>query len=59
MTEDPNKTSGITPDGISIRLTKNDLNRIFKWYDKGFTNSVDDKPLLDRLKKIYDEAGYG
>jgi len=58
MTEDLNKTSGVIPDDIPIRLTKNDLNRIFRWYDKGFTNAEDDKPLLDRLKKIYDEVGY-
>ena len=40
-------------DAHNIKLTDKDLNLIFKWYDKGFTNVEEDKPLLDRLKRIY------
>jgi len=38
---------------ISISLTTKECELIFKWYDKGFTNIEEDKPLLDKLKKQY------
>ena len=40
-------------DNIPISLTNKDLDLIFKWYDKGFTNIDEDKPLLDKLKEHY------
>jgi hypothetical protein len=42
-------------DKINVSLTNKDLNRIFKWYDKGFTNIDEDSPLLKKLKKYYKE----
>lgn len=39
---------------INVGLTKKDIGRIFTWYDKGFTNVDRDKPLHDRLRKVYD-----
>lgn len=41
---------------IKISLSKDDLNRIFKWYDKGFTNIEEDRPLFDKLKRHYQEV---
>lgn len=52
-------TSNNIPDKTDIRLSKKDFDLIFKWYDKGFTNIEEDKPLLDRLKKTYNGVFYG
>lgn len=41
---------------FQISLTKKDIDRIFKWYDKGFTNIYEDKPLFDKLKKLITEG---
>lgn len=51
-------TSNNIQDETDIRLSKKDFDLIFKWYDKGFTNTEKDKPLLNRLKKTYDEVFY-
>jgi hypothetical protein len=50
------KTSDKIPNDISIRLSKKELDLIFKWYGKGFTNIEEDRPLLDKLQKIYHEV---
>lgn len=52
------KTSDKIPNDINIRLSKKELDLIFKWFGKGFTNLDEDKPLLDKLQKIYHEVFY-
>ena len=40
-------------DDIHITLTKKDLDRIFVWYNKGWTDIDKDKPLFEKLQKVY------
>ena len=40
-------------DILHLYLTRKELGLIFKWYDKGYTHLDSDKPLLDKLQKIY------
>jgi hypothetical protein len=59
MYEIKNSTPKDLSKKINVKLSKKDLDLIFKWYDKGFTHLDEDKPLRDRLKKIYDEVYNG
>ena len=59
MYKSKNNISENTSKKIDVKLSKKDLDLIFKWYDKGFTHLDEDKPLRDRLKKIYEEVYNG
>lgn len=40
---------------INVKLSTKELDLLFKWYQKGFTDQDVDQPLFDKLKKVYDE----
>ena len=39
----------------NVQLSKKELELLFKWYQKGFTDQDVDQPLFEKLKKAYDE----